>query len=792
MLQDQIQSSKSNLTFSKVQNYLFRGLLFILPLAIFPFPWDWTERSMSILILIFSTLIVAIELLKLIWEGKTSVLKSSLDIGLFLLLFSLFLSTVFSVDTNTSIWGIDARFGNGFVAFLSVLLVTITSRTFVDTEEDLKYVIFSFLGGFFVSNLLSILSFFGVNIWGIIPVYRSLHTPGVPLLRSTGVHVLMNFVSIFLSIGLIGEFFIKKGKQIQLILSAIFGIVAILNILLFSLNQGLFVVILSLLVLILFAVFLIGRINLDKETNRNLLIFCLVAAVIILIPFSLLQVPAIRESIIPEDFNLLTEINLGNDISWIVSSSVLVSSFGRAIIGLGADTFSIAYNLYRPMDIGLLAFNDITFYKAGSEIFTQLTNAGLLWLLIWLFFGFLIGRSFWKDLNQTKKSRDVVNGWRLLTINTAIVLIYLSSIFVTYSILILLVLLLLIAMKSVVKNLINDDKNDRYVIKFWAVDMGAKDAIKQYASNLSILLSVVVVVIFGGLMTLWFSKVLASVNTLRSEAFLFEESMKYQEVEPTREEREALIGTLVDMRSRAVDFDRNNPQYLRRLALMYAEVLVLNVEEYSEMIQALEGEPEGAENEAMVSNILFWRNSALELSRKSVDIAPFVYANRDVKSRLHMLFVDLGVSDHEADVMSSLEMAIQLNPTNFNLHYSRAQLFLIREDMESSLDSLNTVLTINPFHIPSIVLVANISREMGDMETYEAYLRAAKLILEDEGLTELDIYGEISSELNDLSMQRELTGDEEPEPVEIPQVEEGTELDLGLEDLQSDEATLIE
>jgi tetratricopeptide (TPR) repeat protein len=786
MLQEQIQTSESKLSFSKVQRYLFWGLLFLLPLAIFPFPWDWTERSMSILILTISTLIVAVELLKIIWDGKTNILKSALDVGLFLLLFSMLLSSLFSLDLNTSLWGIDGRLGNGLIVFISIILVTITARTFINTEEELKYTIFAFLGGFFVNNILSILSFFGVNIWEIIPVYRALHSPGLPLLRSSGVQILLSFVNLILCINLIGEYLIKKEKESQLIISSVFGVLSIFSILLFSLNQGVFVVILSLVVLMLFSIFLIGRVRLEKGTQREILIFCLVTAAIILIPFSLLQVPSIRGNFVSEDFNLLTEINLGNQISWIVSSSVLVTSFARAVIGLGVDTFSIAYNLHRPMDIGLLAFNDITFYKAGSEVLTQLTNNGLLWLLIWFFFGYLIGKSFIVDLKSIKLSKDVVNNWRLLTVNTAIVLIYLSSFFVTYSVLVLFVLLFLIAMKSVIKNLLDKDNDERFVVKFWAVDMGARDKMKQYASNLSILLSIVVVLLFGALTTLWFSKAIASINTLRAEAYLINESMKYVEVEPTRDERSVLIETLIGLRSNAVNFDKNNPQYIRRLALMYAEVLVLNVEDYSEILEQSGGEPDEQENEAMISNIMFWRNSALELSKKSIEKAPFVYANRDVNSRIHILLVDLGVSDQDSEVMASIERALDLNPINYNLHYSRAQIFLTREDMQSSLESLSDVLTINPYHVPSIILFANINREMGNMDVYESYLKAAKRILEDEGLTELEIYGEIATELNSLSMEREASGGalEEPEPIELPEYDEEDPIDLGLDNQQ--------
>ena len=794
MLQDQIHNQKRTLSFSRIQNYLFRSLLFLLPLTIFPFPWDWTERGMSILILLFSTLILVIELLKLIWEGRTSILKSALDIGLFLLLFTMLVSTLFSVDINTSLWGVDHRLSSGLISFFSVLLVTIVSRTFLDTEDDLKHVILFFAAGLLVNNFLSTMSFFGINIWSFIPVYKSLYIEGSPLVRSMSVHLLLNFVNLFLCISLIGEHLIKKQKISQLIFGAFSGVVSVLNIILFSLSQGLFIVLLSVVVLLLFSIFLIKKARLEKETTKELLILSLVTTALILIPVSLLQIPSIRNNVVPEDFNLLTEVTLGSQISWIISSSVLISSLGRAIVGLGMDTFSVAYHLYRPMDIGLLLFNDITFYKAGGEIFTQLANGGLLWLLAWLFFGYLIGKSFWVDLKQIKLKKDIINSWRLVIINTIIILIYLSSFFVSYSIFVVFTLLFLISIKAIIKNLLDKDDEDKYVIKFWTVDLKARNSMKPYASNLNVLLSIVVIIAFGGLSTLWLSKGLASAYTLRTEAYLNNELSKYQEVEPTVEERKIIVQKLIELRARAVGFDRNNPQYIRSLALMNAERLVLDVEEYSEIIRQSEGEPETAESDTMIANIMAWRNNALELSKKSISISPYIYANKDVNSRLQMLFVELGVSDDREEVMLSIDRALELNPINYNLHFNKAQIFLLKEDMESSLVSLSDVLTINPYHIPSIILVANIKKEMGDMETYEAYLKAAKKILEDEGLTDIDIYHEISLELNNISDGRELTGDssKEPESIEIPEYSEEDQIDLGLKELQKDNSYILE
>ena len=103
MLQESNSSSSKKLNIPVIQKYLFWGVLFLLPIAIMPFPWDWTERSMSLLILSLSTIILGLQVVQMFWDGKLSILRSSFDLGMFSLLLSLLLSTIFSKDINSSI-----------------------------------------------------------------------------------------------------------------------------------------------------------------------------------------------------------------------------------------------------------------------------------------------------------------------------------------------------------------------------------------------------------------------------------------------------------------------------------------------------------------------------------------------------------------------------------------------------------------------------------------------------------------------------------------------------------------
>ena len=785
MSQLQKISTKESFSFSTIQKYLFWIVLFLLPMFIMPFPWDWTERSMSIMILLLSTVVVGIEVIKILWGGKTSILKSSIDLGIFLLLFSMFISTLFSVDFNSSIWGIDANLGGGLVPFIASLLVAISARTFIQTEKDFKYTLFALLGGFLIVNILSLLSFFGVNVWGVLPVYRDLYSPALPLFRSPKTHLLLNIVNLVLCINFIGESLIGERNKNRLFLPLIMGFVSVVNIVLFSIVQGMGLIIVSLVLLLLFAIFLIPKAKLQKLASKQLVIIFLSTIFLIAIPFVLLQIPSIRGAIIPEEFNLVSELSLGVNMAWMITMSVFASSFLRAVLGMGVDTYSIAYNLYRPTDVSLLSLGNMSFYHAGSELFTQFTNLGLVWLIVWLFLGFLLFKSFMGDMKSIGVKNDPKNAWRLLIIDLSITIIYVSSLFVTYTILIFFLLLILISLRSVVKILLEKDSIEKFIVKFWAVDLVSHMRDKKYTSSLSILLTVVVGIITAGLTIFWFSKGIASIHTLRAEAYLLRESVKYQEEEPTMEEREALINRLIEIRTKAVNLDKNNPLYVRSLALIFTERLNYEIDIYNQTLK----EEKEKDAEQMISSIAFWRENALDMSRKSVEISPMVFANWDVNSRINLLLVELGVSGYEGEVASSLDRAIALNPMNYQLYFSRAQLFLMQDDMEGALQSLAAVLSINPYHIPSMILSANIYKEKGNTELYISYLEAALKVLENEELTELELYIEIQDELANVE-KGGLSEDKQKKDI-IPQSlgEGGQDIDLGLN--QGEEPLLL-
>ena len=94
---------------SGLQRFVLYFILFLIPWLIIPLPYDLTEKVKSITFIILTSILVLLEVVKWIWDGKVSIIKSSFD-KVFLLLFGSFLlSFVFARDSWISFWGYDGR-----------------------------------------------------------------------------------------------------------------------------------------------------------------------------------------------------------------------------------------------------------------------------------------------------------------------------------------------------------------------------------------------------------------------------------------------------------------------------------------------------------------------------------------------------------------------------------------------------------------------------------------------------------------------------------------------------------
>src|SRR3990172_11707053 len=146
----------------KIISYSFYLLFFLVPLFWSSQNYELFEYNKMILTYGFTVIIVGAWLLKTINEKQLTIKRTPLDIPLLLFLGANILSTIFSIDPHTSIWGYYSRSNGGLLSIISYLLLYwafVSNMDFSKVKTTLK---FGLASGFIIS-LWAILEHFGVS-----------------------------------------------------------------------------------------------------------------------------------------------------------------------------------------------------------------------------------------------------------------------------------------------------------------------------------------------------------------------------------------------------------------------------------------------------------------------------------------------------------------------------------------------------------------------------------------------------------------------------------------------------
>ena len=719
MLEDNKQNTK--LSLDSIQRVVLGLLLAILPISILPFPWDLTEKGMSIVLLSFSTIIIAIELIKVIWSGRFSLVKKNSDIIIFSLFVAILLSTIFSGDASLSIWGLNNRLSQGLIGISIVLLITYVIRSFITERKHLLFIVNTFLIGSILTSFLSLVSLFGGNILSIIPKISSLAQIGLPIVGSPVVLVIYNCVAIFLSV-----ISLELLKSKQLGDSSWFSIIALLvnavSLVIFSQN-GTSILIVGLFFLIWIGILLVVQ-KKDKSKSKQERLSMFLIPVSILIVTLLMQIDGVAQAILGESV-IYSPIKLSVNFSWQIVSQALMASLKNGIFGFGLDGFGVLFNAYKP-----ISFTNVDMSSGFNEIFTSLTSAGFLWLIIWLILGWYILKDLIRSIREYKKENIV-----LVLLDTLLLFVYLTSFLTSYTLLIRFLLFLLLSIGVIYRNILRTDDVDSLLIKVWA--MGTGKAKQKETPSLNIFITCLVAVSSILILVKLGSITISSLYLLRAESYIVEENEKYVESTPTLDERTNFVENLYRWYKIAYRYDKNNPVVNRKLSLIATDMIGINFDKY-----------EKDQNEQYLNDIVFLRSEALEYSKAAINISPSVYANYKNRALIYLGLVNLGYKDYIRDGISALQEATFLKPLDYESYYNIAQLYYLLENNESALSASNQALSINGAYIPALILSSNIYGSEGNVTVQLSYLEAIKTVLESNGQQDSELYESVMDQID--------------------------------------------
>ena len=103
--------------------YAFYALLIIVPLILTPWNYELFEFNKMLAVYAGTSVIAGAWVVEMIRQKKWLFTRTPFDVPILLFFLSQVLSTIFSIDPHTSVWGYYSRFHGGLLSTLSYVIL---------------------------------------------------------------------------------------------------------------------------------------------------------------------------------------------------------------------------------------------------------------------------------------------------------------------------------------------------------------------------------------------------------------------------------------------------------------------------------------------------------------------------------------------------------------------------------------------------------------------------------------------------------------------------------------------
>jgi len=300
------------------------SLAFLIPVFFLPITTDFFELNKLALLVLGSIIILVLWGVKILFTKKLAISSSPLDLPILLSLAVFILSTIFSINKDSSIFGIQGRWFPSLIGFSTLVVFYYASASNIEKATTIKSALYGFLISSSISSLVAILGYYNTPV----KLFNSvLFTFSGSINSALFVAALGAVLSLIMMFG-------EKNKFLKMSLTT----VSLVNFsLLLVLNN---VVSWVLLITGLLAVAYLVPLAQVKQSKLNLYVIAGFVISLVL----LVVMPATKNVVINNNFP--REINLDVTGSWIVTSSSLRDF---PILGSGPSTFNLNYTRYKPL-----------------------------------------------------------------------------------------------------------------------------------------------------------------------------------------------------------------------------------------------------------------------------------------------------------------------------------------------------------------------------------------------------------------------------------------------------------
>lgn len=398
----------------KIFRWSFYALFILTPLIFTPYNNELFEFNKMLLTYALTTIIVGCWFYKMVNQRRLIFKRTVMDIPLVLFLISQILSTIFSIDPHTSIFGYYSRLNGGLLSTASYLLLYWAFVSNVTREEAVRFLKASLIGGAIVA-LWAIPEHFGYSPSCAILVGRWADDCWVQDVQARVFASLgqPNWLAAYMEMLLFPAiyFFVVEKTPLKKTLYYL-ATIAFYLAFTFTFSRG------AMLGVIGGAGILVVFLVKEWFSNRKLAFSWLQPMGVALV--TLVVINLLFGSALTGDFHLIkqdaaparpsiagsaggTQLENGGtesgQIRLIVWQGALDIFKHYPLLGSGVETFAYSYYLYRPVAHNMVSEWDFLYNKAHNEYLNYLSTTGIVgfttyMLAILVFIGWSILRVF--------------------------------------------------------------------------------------------------------------------------------------------------------------------------------------------------------------------------------------------------------------------------------------------------------------------------------------------------------------------------------------------------------------
>ena len=361
--------------FSKIIEWGIILLAFLFPIFILPFSSEIFEFPKQILLFSLISLLTFIWVIKMILERSVKFLHSFLTLPILILFGVFFVSTIFSVNSFSSIFGTYPKMQGGLVGLIIYLLMFFLISSNIREKRQIARIFIALSISGLILSISGILHFLGVY-----PLAKFL-PPGRLLTLAGSADAASLFLVLILPITLFSFLFLNR--KVLWIASGILSIVFIFYILLVGQLSAIAAVF-----LIFVSVLVFSRLQLSRQALIKLGIIFFV----LLLLLGLTNIMSIRAHVpFLKNRPIQHDISINQDTGWTIAIGGF-RNLKLLTFGSGPGTFIFDFTVFKPIEFNKSPYWNFRFERSSNEYFQIISTLGLLGLFAFLYLLLTIGR----------------------------------------------------------------------------------------------------------------------------------------------------------------------------------------------------------------------------------------------------------------------------------------------------------------------------------------------------------------------------------------------------------------